>query len=70
MSSVTFSGRPPTNTVRQPGGRSRVVGGGTLGLGGKRVQEGVEMSSFMGRRHCGLLLFDVSAFIKFDCCDC
>lgn len=28
MSSVAFSGRPPTNTVLQPGGRSRVDGGG------------------------------------------
>lgn len=28
MSSVAFSGKPPTNTVLQPGGRSRVDGGG------------------------------------------
>ena len=28
ISSVMFSGRPPTKMVRQPGGRSRVDGGG------------------------------------------
>lgn len=28
ISSVAFSGKPPTNTVLQPGGRSRVDGGG------------------------------------------
>lgn len=39
ISSVMFSGSPPTNTVRQPGGRSLVVGGGALGFGGNRVQD-------------------------------
>ncbi len=28
MSSVMFSGKPPTNIVRQPGGRSLLDGGG------------------------------------------
>lgn len=36
--SVPFSGRPPTNTVLHPGGRSRVAGGGRFGFGGKSVQ--------------------------------
>jgi hypothetical protein len=36
---VVFSGSPPTKIVRQPGGRSRVVGGGALGLGGNSVHD-------------------------------
>lgn len=35
---VAFSGRPPTKIVLQPGGRSRVVGGGAFGVGGKSVK--------------------------------
>jgi len=36
---VVFSGSPPTKIVRQPGGRSRVVGGGAFGLGGNSVHD-------------------------------
>jgi hypothetical protein len=36
---VVFSGSPPTKIVRQPGGRSRVVGGGAVGLGGTSVHD-------------------------------
>jgi hypothetical protein len=36
---VVFSGSPPTKIVRQPGGLSRVVGGGALGLGGNSVHD-------------------------------
>ena len=34
---MTFSGRPPMKTVRQPRGFSRVVGAGAMRLGGARV---------------------------------
>lgn len=39
ISSVIFSGSPPTNTVRQPGGLSLVVGAGALGFGGNKVHD-------------------------------
>lgn len=37
--SVAFSGKPPTNTVLQPGGRSLVAGGGRSEIRRKEIHE-------------------------------
>lgn len=39
IDSVILSGKPPTNTVLQPLGLSRVVGGGAEGGGGYKVHD-------------------------------